>query len=83
MLTGAQIRAARGLLGWNQKELADRADLGFATVQRAERHAVTISGMIDTVVKLQRALEEAGIEFIDADGEKGPGVRLALPIPES
>ena len=80
MLTGAQIRAARGLLGWNQRELADRAGLGFATVQRAERHAGTIGGMIDTVVKLQEALEKAGIEFIGADGAKGPGVRLAQPI---
>jgi transcriptional regulator with XRE-family HTH domain len=77
MLTGAQIRAARGLLGWNQKKLAEKAELGFATVQRAERHEATIRGMIDTVIKLQSALEEAGIEFIDAADDKGPGVRLA------
>lgn len=83
MLTGAQIRAARGLLGWSQKELSKKAELGFATVQRAEREAASIKGMVDTAVKIQTALKHAGIEFIDADEEKGPGVRLTRPIPES
>ena len=79
MLTGAQIRAARGLLGWSQKDLSERADLGFATIQRAERDSATIKGTVDTVVKIQTAFEEAGIIFIDADDRHGPGVRLSKP----
>ncbi len=80
MLTSAQVRAARGLLGWSQGELANRAGLGFATVQRAERHFGTIKGMVETVLKLQQALESAGVEFIDGDQDKRPGVRLSQPI---
>ena len=77
MLTSAQLRAARGLLGWSQTELAERAGLGFATVQRAERDPDVITGNVKTVVKLQTALEDAGVVFIDADRDMGPGVRLA------
>ena len=77
MLTGAQIRAARGLLGWSQKDLAEHADVGFTTVQRAERDSGVFKGAVQTVLKFEGALERAGVEFIDADQDKGPGVRLA------
>ncbi|WP_306120787.1 MULTISPECIES: helix-turn-helix transcriptional regulator [unclassified Roseitalea] len=76
MLTGEQIRGARAMLGWSQSELAKRANLGFATVQRAERSSGRVSGMIETVVRLQQALEDGGVIFIDADDEAGPGVRM-------
>ena len=76
MITGPQIRAARAMLGWSQKELADQAELGFATVQRAERQSGTIVGMIETATKLQSAFEAAGIIFLDAEDGVGPGVRL-------
>jgi len=79
MLTGAQIRAARGLLGWSQKDLSEKAVLGFATIQRAERDSATIKGTVETVVKIQNAFEQSGIIFIAADDQHGPGVRLAKP----
>jgi transcriptional regulator with XRE-family HTH domain len=72
-----QIRAARGLLGWSQTKLALRAGLSLPTVKRVE----TGSGprvSDDARAKLQRALEVAGIEFIDENGG-GPGVRLKKP----
>lgn len=76
MITGPQIRAARAMLGWSQKELADQAGLGFATIQRAERQPGTIVGMIETATKLQSAFEAAGVIFLDAEEGAGPGVRL-------
>lgn len=82
MLTGSQIRAARGLLGWSQKELATRAEVGFTTVQRAERESDVVKGNVQTVLKILSTLQSAGVEFIDANQGKGPGVRLAQPIRE-
>ena len=69
-----QLRAARGLLGWSQGELADRAGLSLPTVKRLEgAYGPRVSE--DAQVKLRHALEEAGLEFIDENGG-GPGVRL-------
>jgi DNA-binding XRE family transcriptional regulator len=74
MLTIEQIRAARGLLGWSQSELADRAGLSLPTVKRVEGDTgPRVSDLART--KLRRALESAGVEFIDENGG-GPGVRL-------
>ncbi len=74
MLTIEQIRAARGLLGWSQSELADRAGLSLPTVKRVEGdRGPRVSDLART--KLRRALESAGVEFIDENGG-GPGVRL-------
>jgi transcriptional regulator with XRE-family HTH domain len=68
------LRAARGLLGWSQSELAVRAGLSLPTVKRVE--AGTGPRVSDEArAKLQRALENAGVEFIDENGG-GPGVRL-------
>jgi transcriptional regulator with XRE-family HTH domain len=80
MLRGIQIRMARTALGWSAQQLADHARLGIATVQRAERLNVDIPPITAAnLFALQRALEEAGIIFID-DGEQsligGPGLRL-------
>ena len=80
VLTGGQIRAARGLLGWSQKELAEAAQLGFATIQRSERRNETMKGTIESAMRIRNAFEEAGIEFIDGDDHKGPGVRLSRPL---
>jgi transcriptional regulator with XRE-family HTH domain len=71
-----QIRAARGLLGWSQTDLALRAGLSLPTVKRVEAGSPRVSD--DARVKLQRALEVAGIVFIDENGG-GPGVRLKKP----
>ena len=76
MITSAQIRAARALLGLSQSELATLADVGVATVQRVEKATQQIGGSAQTVAKLEKALAERGVYFIDADEELGIGVRL-------
>ena len=81
MIRPMQIRAARGLLGVSQTELAKRASIGLATLQRLEASGAEIRGSAQTTARLQRALEAAGIIFIDQDGERGPGVRLRDPLP--
>ena len=74
MLTIEQLRAARGLLGWSQSKLAARAGLSLPTVKRVEAEfGARVSD--DARNKLQRALESAGVEFIQENGG-GPGVRL-------
>jgi transcriptional regulator with XRE-family HTH domain len=73
-ITIEQLRAARGLLGWSQSELASRAGLSLPTVKRLEASfGPRVSD--DARAKLQRALEGAGVEFIYENGG-GPGVRL-------
>jgi transcriptional regulator with XRE-family HTH domain len=74
VLTIEQLRAARGLLGWSQTELAGRAGLSLPTVKRVE--AETGPRVSDEArARLRRTLEAAGVEFIDENGG-GPGVRL-------
>ena len=74
MLTIEQLRAARGLLGWSQSKLAARAGLSLPTVKRVEADlGPRVSD--EARNKLQRALESAGVEFIDENGG-GPGLRL-------
>jgi transcriptional regulator with XRE-family HTH domain len=71
MPTSAQIRAARGLLGWSQAELAQRAHLHPRTIERAERGAgITVR----TLRAIAGALEAGGIEFLQ--NQNGLGVRL-------
>ncbi len=75
MIDSAQIRGARALLDISQADLAEIAGLHVATIRRIEA-ATGVRGAAETVVKIQKALEKAGIEFIPAEGGKGPGVRL-------
>ena len=75
MLTSEQIRAARGLLRWSVRELAQRACVHIATVQRMERCQGPVQGTVECLRKVQRALEAAGVEFLPDNG--GPGVRRA------
>ena len=75
MINAAQIRAARGLLGLSQTRLSELASVSAATIKRVET-ASEIRGSADTFWKIQTALESAGVEFIQADETKGPGVRL-------
>ncbi len=63
-------------MGWDQQRLADQASVGVATVRRLEIKAGLLTGNAETVWKLQRALEEADIVFINEDDSGGPGVRL-------
>jgi transcriptional regulator with XRE-family HTH domain len=77
LITVEQLRGARGLLGWSQTKLASKAGLSLPTVKRVEAgFGPRVSA--EARVKLQKALEAAGIEFIDENGG-GPGVRLKKP----
>jgi transcriptional regulator with XRE-family HTH domain len=75
MRYSAQIRAARALLGWSQDHLARRAGVGLATLQRIEQNKGIVRGNFSTVLKIQMALEQAGIHFIENDSGQ-IGVRL-------
>jgi len=74
-LIPAQIRAARGLVGWPARVLADHAGVHITTVQRIERARGALRGSTKTLEKIRRALEGAGVIFVGDDNE-GPGVRL-------
>jgi len=73
MITPSQCRAARGLLDWTQQELADQAGVGIVTVRQVEAGASEPRRA--TLEVIRRAIESAGVEFIDENGG-GPGVRL-------
>ena len=76
MITPRQIRGARGLLGWSQQELADRAIVSVNAVNRLERGQV--DSRTSTLAAVEKALLRAGVEFIAPD-TKGEGVRLSKP----
>jgi len=75
MIEAAQIKAARALLGLGQVELAKLAGVGLTTLKRIEL-SEEVTGSARTLWNIQTALEAAGVEFIPADDEKGPGRRL-------
>ena len=77
-LTSAQIRAARSLIRWSAEDLARESSLSVATVRRAELTESETSMTVANDSAVRRALEAAGVEFIDANGG-GPGVRLRKP----
>ncbi len=68
-----QCKAARALIGWSRRELAEASQVAERTLIDFERRAR--SPQRRTLYDIRRALEEAGVIFIDAD-EEGPGVRL-------
>jgi transcriptional regulator with XRE-family HTH domain len=68
MRYSSQIRAARALLGWSQGKLARVAGIGLTTLQRIEQNEGVVKGNFSTVLKIQKALEQAGIHFIEDDG---------------
>ena len=63
MITATQLRAARALLGIDQRELAQRCGLSLPTIQRMEASEGVIRGTVDSLVKLVDTLAGAGIEF--------------------
>jgi transcriptional regulator with XRE-family HTH domain len=74
MISIAQVRAARGLLGWSQTQLGEAANLSLPTVKRYETgKGANVSS--DAVAAIHAALEAAGVEFIPKNGG-GAGVRL-------
>ena len=75
MIDAAQIRAARALLNISQADLARIASVHVATIRRLEA-ATGVRGAAESLWKIQRALENADIEFIPAEAGRGPGVRL-------
>jgi hypothetical protein len=77
-LKSAQIRAARALLRWSALDLARKSALGANTVRRAEVAEDTTSLTAANELAIRRALESAGVEFIDENGG-GAGVRLSKP----
>ena len=74
MITSDQIRAARALLRWSGKDLAEKTGLGFSTLMRLEVLEGVPSAQAKTLEVIQKAFEEAGIEFIGT-AEDGAGVR--------
>lgn len=79
MITSAQLRAARALLGIDQRRLADLSGLSVPTIQRMEASDGTIRGNVDSLVKLIAALDAAGLDLIGegvASQAGGRGVRL-------
>ena len=79
MITAAQLRAARVLLGIDQRRLAELSGLSAPTIQRMEASETMVRGNVDSLVKLITALEDAGIELIDEGATSdagGRGVRL-------
>ena len=75
MITSDQIRAARSLLRWTGKELAEKSGVGFSTLMRLETEVGVPNAQAKTLEALRRALEEAGVEFIGSPDD-APGVRL-------
>ncbi len=79
MITAGQMRAARALLGIDQRRLAELSGLSLPTIQRMEASEGVIRGNVDSLMKLTGALGEAGIALLDdgaASAEGGRGVRL-------
>lgn len=74
MITSDQIRAARALLRWSGKDLAEKTGLGFSTLMRIEVLEGVPSAQARTLETIQNAFENAGIEFIGTP-ENGAGVR--------
>ena len=81
MISAGQLRAARALLGIDQRALADAAGLSVATIQRMEASEGVVRGNVDSLMKLVAALDQAGVELLGEGRESedgGRGVRLKL-----
>ena len=79
MITAAQMKAARALLGIDQRQLAEAAELSLPTIQRMEASEGTVRGTVGSLVKLIEALHRLGVELINAGAASlggGWGVRL-------
>ncbi len=74
MITSAQIRAARGMLGWTRSDLAEKSGVGFSSMQRLESASGVPGAQFKTLEAIKEAFQKAGIEFIGTP-ESGAGVR--------
>lgn len=82
MITAGQMRAARSLLGIDQRQLARMAGVSVPTIQRMEGSEGNVRGVIDSLTKVVEALDRAGIELIGenaASTSGGRGVRVKAP----
>ena len=82
MITSGQMRAARAILGIDQRGLASLSGLSLPTIQRMEASGGVVRGNVDSLMKLVGALQEAGIELISegaTSSQGGRGVRLVNP----
>ena len=75
MITSGQIRAARSLIKWTGKELAEASGVAFSTLMRLEAGEGVPAAQAKTLDAIQKAFEKAGIQFIGAPDDN-PGVRL-------
>lgn len=83
MITAAQLRAARALLGIDQRELSELCGLSVPTIQRMEASDGVIRGNVDSLMKLVGALDKAGLELIGegmTSSGGGRGVRLTAQL---
>ncbi len=76
MLSSHQIRAGRSLVRWSSRVLADQAGVNISTIQRMESTDGEVRGNVTTLLRVQHALEAAGVEFIGTFNR--PGVQLRL-----
>uniref|UniRef100_Q11G27 Transcriptional regulator, XRE family n=1 Tax=Chelativorans sp. (strain BNC1) TaxID=266779 RepID=Q11G27_CHESB len=79
MMTAAQLRAARALLGIDQKALAELAGVSVPTIQRMEASPGNVRGVVESLTKIVEALDRAGVELIGEGAQSlrgGRGVRL-------
>jgi transcriptional regulator with XRE-family HTH domain len=77
-ILGREVKAARALLGWSQKELADEAHVSIVTVKRLEAKDGPLQGRPETVDKILHALKAAGVSFFDG-GKYGACIGLRRP----
>ena len=76
MITGAQVRAAKALIGWSGNDLANKAGVGLSTIRRIEGcDGLLEAASIKTLQAIQKALELGGVEFLGTP-DNSPGVRL-------
>lgn len=83
MMTAGQLRAARALLGLDQRTLADLSGVSLPTVQRMEASEGVVRGTVETLTKVIEALNRAGVDLIGDDARSeagGRGVRLRHPV---
>ena len=82
MMTAAQLRASRALLGIDQKDLAALSGVSLATIQRMEKSDGNVRGVVESLTRVIEALNRAGVELIgehDRSESGGRGVRLKTP----
>jgi transcriptional regulator with XRE-family HTH domain len=82
MITAAQMRAARALLGIDQRQLAELSDLSLPTIQRMEASEGNVRGVVETLTKVIEAFDAAGVELIGENTRSlgdGRGVRFKRP----